>query len=205
MTKPLESHPRTLRGFPASPVTLRGRGTIAGLMRSVQPQGGRSGCESGRRTRARTRCRDQRGAALVEMAIVSLFLFTMIFGIIDFGWAFMKNLDVRHGAREVGRLAAVNFDGATPLGAAQAQRLVSAACDRMDGDAATTVTLDLSAGASSVKVTVTQGFRGLTGFFDNVLPTSLSSSVTMRMEQTASFDDETPMPANPTPDTYSCS
>jgi Flp pilus assembly protein TadG len=134
------------------------------------------------------------------MAIVSLFLFTMVFGIVDFGWAFMKNLDVRHGAREVGRLAAVNYDGATPTGAAQAQRLVNVACDRMDGDTGTNVTLDLSDDGSNVKVTVVQNFRGLTGFFDAVLPTTLTSTVTMRMEQSESFED-----TDADPDTYTCS
>src|SRR5687768_4639069 len=93
--------------------------------------------------RRRQRGRRDDGAALVEMAIVSLFLFTMLFGIIDFGWAFMKNLDVRHGAREVGRLAAVNFDDPLLPGSTQAQRIVNAACDRMDGDDDTTVFLTL--------------------------------------------------------------
>lgn len=135
------------------------------------------------------------------MAIVSILLFTILFGIIDFGWAFMKNLDVRHGAREVGRLAVVNFDdtsGAIP-GTSQGQRIVNAACDRMDGDAQTSIVLDLSADSSNVKVTVTQQFSPLTGFFTFALPSSLSSTVTMRVEQQQSWD-----PDITTADTYVC-
>ena len=144
------------------------------------------------------RRRGEEGAALVEMAIVSLFLFTMLFGIIDFGWMFTKNLDVRHGAREVGRLAAVNFDDSSVPGGSQGQRIVNAACDRMDGDASTTVVLDLATDSSSVTVTVNQSFSSITGFFNNVMPATLTSTVTMRMEQTQSFDSDT------SPNTYVC-
>lgn len=133
------------------------------------------------------------------MAIVSTILFAIVFGIIDFGWAFMKNIDVRHGAREVGRLAAVNFDDASVPGTTQGQRIVNAACDRMDGDASTSVQLDVSDG-TKVVVTVTQAFDTLTGFYDTFLPSSLTSKVEMRMEQTQGWDTATPL----TPETYFC-
>jgi Flp pilus assembly protein TadG len=148
--------------------------------------------------RATRRGRGDSGAALVEMAIVATLLFALLFGMIDFGWAFTKNLDVRHGAREVGRLAAVNFDDTSVPGTTQGQRIVNAACDRMDGDASTSVTLDLSSDSSSVTVTVTQTFDSITGFYDNALPETLNSTVRMRMEQTQSFDTDT------SPNTYVC-
>lgn len=158
-------------------------------MRTVRANGG---------TPRRKRGRGDSGAALVEMAIVSLFLFAIVFGIIDFGWAFMKNIDVRHGAREVGRLAAVNFDDGTVPGTTQGQRIVNAACDRMDGDSSTTVVLDVS-DATKVEVTVTQTFDTLTGFYDPFLPNTLTSNVSMRMEQTQGWDT-TPV----TPNSYVC-
>ena len=49
----------------------------------------------------------ERGAVLVEFAIISPVLALLLFGVIEFGWAFSQNLDVRHGAREAARLAAV--------------------------------------------------------------------------------------------------
>ena len=49
------------------------------------------------------------GAALVEFALIAPILFLLIFGVIEFGWAFSQNMDVRHGARETARLAAVNY------------------------------------------------------------------------------------------------
>ena len=146
----------------------------------------------------RSRARRDDGAAVVEMALVALLLFMLLFGIIDFGWTFSKNLDVRHGAREVGRLAAVNFEDTSLPGTTQGQRIVNAACDRMDGDANTSVTLDLSPTSDSVKVTVSQAFNGLTGFFDVILPNTLTSAVTMRMEQPQTFDNDT------SPNTYVC-
>jgi Flp pilus assembly protein TadG len=54
------------------------------------------------------RGRRERGASIVEFAIVAPLLFLLLFGIIDFGWAFSQNLDVKHAAREGARLAAVN-------------------------------------------------------------------------------------------------
>ena len=134
--------------FSRSGVTILGQETITPPMNCVQTQGGRLDRESGRRTPTTNRARGDEGAALVEMAIVSIILFALLFGIIDFGWSFMKTLDVRHGAREVGRLAAVNFDDLSVTGSSQGQRIVNAACDRMDGDNQTTVILDVSSDAS---------------------------------------------------------
>jgi Flp pilus assembly protein TadG len=52
--------------------------------------------------------RSERGAALVEMAVVLPLFVLMIFGMIEAGWAFAQPNDVRHGAREGARMAAVN-------------------------------------------------------------------------------------------------
>ena len=43
------------------------------------------------------------------MALVAPVLILLLLGIVDFGWAFSENLDVRHGAREASRLVAVNY------------------------------------------------------------------------------------------------
>ena len=52
--------------------------------------------------------RGERGASLVEFALTAPFLILLLLGIIEFGWAFNQNLDVRHGARETARLVDVN-------------------------------------------------------------------------------------------------
>ena len=61
-----------------------------------------------RRTRSAAGTRGQRGAALVEFAILVPLLFGILFGIVDFGYSFSRTLDIRHGSREGARLVAVN-------------------------------------------------------------------------------------------------
>jgi Flp pilus assembly protein TadG len=46
------------------------------------------------------RPRSQRGAALVELAVILPLFVLLIFGMIEAGWAFAQANDVRHGARE---------------------------------------------------------------------------------------------------------
>ncbi len=51
--------------------------------------------------------RQRRGAAIVEMAVVSPLLLTMIFGVIEFGNAFMIRQMLTNSAREGARVAAI--------------------------------------------------------------------------------------------------
>jgi Flp pilus assembly protein TadG len=55
----------------------------------------------------RTIIRNQRGAALVEFAIVALLLFTLLFGIIEFGLIIKDYLTLSQAAREGARCAAL--------------------------------------------------------------------------------------------------
>ena len=153
-------------------------GSRVGLVR--QDDGG------GRRRRS---ARDDRGAALVEFALVLPILALIIFGTIEFGWAFSQNLDVRHGAREASRLVAVDYDdGDTTTTASQG--IVDEVCSRMDDAQQTTITITTPAGAGVgdyATVTLTRQHDGLTGFVDFAIPTSLSSSVETRIEQEPSW------------------
>jgi hypothetical protein len=54
----------------------------------------------------RRRGREQRGAALVEMAIVLPLLVLLVFGILEFGLAFRDKLTVANGTQSAGRVAA---------------------------------------------------------------------------------------------------
>jgi Flp pilus assembly protein TadG len=80
--------------------------------------------------------RPERGAALVEMAFVIPLFVLMIFGMIEAGWAFAQANDVRHGAREAARMAAVSDED-------DVATIVAEVCDRMDlsGTPGTTITL----------------------------------------------------------------
>jgi Flp pilus assembly protein TadG len=53
--------------------------------------------------------RDERGAAMVEFAFVAVILFTLVFGIIDFGRAIFLYNNLTNAAREGARFAAVQF------------------------------------------------------------------------------------------------
>jgi Flp pilus assembly protein TadG len=51
--------------------------------------------------------KDERGAELVEFAIVALLFFILIFGIINFGWIFHGYITLTGAAREGARMAVV--------------------------------------------------------------------------------------------------
>lgn len=55
--------------------------------------------------------RDERGAALVEFAILMPLLAVLLLGIVEFGWGIAQQIDLRHKAREALRVAVV--DGST--------------------------------------------------------------------------------------------
>lgn len=127
---------------------------------------------------------EEKGAALIEFAILMPFLILLLIGIIEFAWLFSQNLDVRHGAREGARLAAVNFGGTTTA-------IVTETCTRMDIGSGATITLDRTAAAvgGEASVSVTKPGDTLTGFIDWAIPSplNLTSSVEIRLEQAATW------------------
>jgi Flp pilus assembly protein TadG len=138
---------------------------------------------------------DRGGVALVEFAIVLPLLFLMIFGIIDFGWAFYQKLDVRHGARETARLVAVNYnpDDETD-GDDQAADIIEAGCARMDNKSNATVSISHPSGGqlgARAVVTITKPIDTLTKMMDPFLPATTSDSVAIRLEQTATWNART--------------
>lgn len=131
--------------------------------------------------------RSQRGAALVEMAVVLPLFVLMIFGMIEAGWAFAQANDVRHGAREGARMAAVNDldDVAT---------ITSDVCGRMElsGSPATSITLtpievnEDAAGGRNARgeILVELDYASLTGLLDFAFGNlTISSDIEYRMEQ----------------------
>jgi Flp pilus assembly protein TadG len=136
----------------------------------------------------------ERGANLVEFAILAPLLIMLLFGIIEFAWVFAQNLDVRHGAREGARLAAVNFPTGVNNGGARTPAnlaaLVGETCGRMDLDTNASVEVD-SPGAvgDPAVVTVASPADTLTGLMDWVIPSTLtlSSTVEIRIEQPATW------------------
>jgi len=142
-----------------------------------------------------------RGAVLIEFAIIAPFLFLVIFAIIEFGWGFGQYLDVRHGAREGARLAAVNYadpiNGVPSTGAAQTQEIVDAVCERMGGDInGGTIELDFAVGGEDgndtgdeATITLSSKLDTLTGFLDTFLAgKDINDEISFRLERDASWE-----------------
>lgn len=54
----------------------------------------------------------QRGAAIIEFALVAMLFFTLLFSIIDFGYLFFGYLSMQHAVREGSRFSSVTATGA---------------------------------------------------------------------------------------------
>jgi Flp pilus assembly protein TadG len=146
-----------------------------------------------------------RGANLVEFALLMPFVLLLLLGAVEFAWLFSQNLDVRHGAREGARLVAVNYPNGpvtptpSPTSTAQTDAIVAEVCNRMDVSSGANVTLTSDTGqvGDSATATVSAPANTLTGFLDWAIPSSLqlSSTVEIRIEQPAGWDiDGGPVP-----------
>ena len=120
--------------------------------------------------------RTESGASLVEFAIVLPLLIVLLFGIVEFGWAFAQNLDVKHVAREVGRLAAVN----APDSEIQ-DRTCGSDIANITGASVTTT----GSAGDPATITVTADLEQITGLFGPFLGGvgALTSTVDVRLEQ----------------------
>ena len=133
------------------------------------------------------------GASLVEFAMLMPFLLMLLIGIVEFSWTFATDLDVKQGAREGARLAAVNFPDTGEVD------MAAEICSRMDlvgSNPATTITWasdGTPAVGEGVIVTVSTPHETLTGFLDWAFSsiTSLESTVEIRIEQPPSWNDAT--------------
>lgn len=108
------------------------------------------------------------------------FLILLLLGALDASSLLLQNLDVRHAAREGGRLAAVNT-GSTGS-------IITLVCTGMDDDSNTVVELTGDSGSlgDELEVTVTKQAEIITGFTAWAFnpPVALSSTSTFRIEST---------------------
>ena len=132
----------------------------------------------------------ERGANLIEFALVAPLLIMLVMGIVDFGWILSQQQDVRHGAREAARLAAVN--------AGDISSMTTLVCDAMNVGGGATVTFDPGAGSvgATGSITVSLPVTTLTGFsslpFANaVYPDTFIESLSFRLEQAATWSNGT--------------
>jgi Flp pilus assembly protein TadG len=126
-----------------------------------------------------------KGANLVEFAILAPLLILLVLGIVEFGWLFSQNNDVKHGAREGARAAAVN-QGDNAL-------LLARTCDSMDLTS-NIVTVQFTDGANgevgdaaTVSVVATPASLTGLGLIEALMPSTLSSTIEFRLEQSSSW------------------
>jgi hypothetical protein len=145
---------------------------------------------------ARRRCRPERGAALVEFALVIPVFLMLVMGTIDFGATFNDYNSVRQGVREGARQVVVadwDLEGCTT--GTSSQRAACLTSKRIGLDPARTrVRIELGGDyAPGQQLTVCAMYRAgsLTGFFGGILDRkALTSRITMRVEQ---IDDAAPL------------
>ena len=130
--------------------------------------------------------RSERGAALVEMAVVLPLFLILVFGVMEVSWAFAQLNDAHHGVREGARLAAVNYDDDLTIG----PDVLDEMCSRMGLAAANaTVTLTVTDPSTAERgdtgnSAVVVNYKSLTGFLDPIFnPQTLSSDADFLLEQ----------------------
>lgn len=127
------------------------------------------------------------GAAAVEFALVSILLFTLLFGIIGFGFALFKKNSATHAAREGARLAAVGITSCSGF--------ETEVKDRGQGANVQDVTVAFGAGGNAVNSSVIVEVDysvdlSLIGAFVPGIPSSLSLTETgeSRVERKSTGD-----------------
>ncbi len=121
----------------------------------------------------------ERGATLVEFAIVLPLFLLLLFGIMETGWFFAQQVEMKNATREGARLAVVDFG--------TGEAVVAEACSRADLSSPGTlwnVTKIVDVTGDSVLVDASKPYQSLTGFIDSFSTVTISSSTEMRTERT---------------------
>lgn len=145
-----------------------------------------------------------KGANLVEFAMVVPLLLILVMGIIEFGFVLAQTNEVGHGAKEGARYAAVSYPDIDGVGGpGEAGDVVAVVCDAVNLPGTTTVRVSIAhdetngtSGAQRLEygtVTVTADTEPLTGFplIGAMLPDELTNEASFRLEQDAAWSDFT--------------
>jgi Flp pilus assembly protein TadG len=132
------------------------------------------------------------GASLVEFAVIMPLLLILVLGIIEFGFVLAQMNEIRHGAREGARYAAVSrpdYDGGG--GSGDNADVLAVVCDSVNLPGAT-VTVELSGGLSrydygTVRVVADTDSLSNAPIISSLLPDSLTNEATFRLEQDANW------------------
>ena len=118
--------------------------------------------------------KNNKGAALVELALTLLLLLTIVFGIFEYGRVMYTINTLNHVAREGARRAAVS---PPPI---NIDAIVENSIHFDNPEIAITISNSAPGSGEPVTVTVTLPFQGLTGLVP--VPATLRGKATMRYE-----------------------
>jgi Flp pilus assembly protein TadG len=148
----------------------------------------------------KSRTRSEKGAALVEMAVVMPLFILLLFGIMEAGWAFSQQVEVRNAAREGARLAVVDYP--TP-GSGDSTAIVAEVCSRapLSADRALVSVEAFDTNGDGdydlARITVSQDYASLTGVIPAFGSLTITSTVEMRVERdTVTWSDITSVVPN---------
>jgi hypothetical protein len=140
--------------------------------------------------------RGERGATLVEMAIVLPLLLLLVFGIIEFGIAWFENQSISQGVREAARRGVVlDFDGdvsaCTGFGSSEGDEIACQAGHVIGVDGAyVRVSPEGTSAEPQLTVCAAVEYDALTGYLNPFLDGRvLKSSTTLPMEQQLTTED----------------
>ncbi len=160
---------------------------------------------------ARRLAPSERGAALVEFALIAPLLMLIVFGVIDFGIAFSNYENVRSGTRDAARMAVVNDVQNAPACTIDGTTVTPPADPTTTADATNALVCDtknrigLSSSQTKVRISITGEAIGddvvvcasfpVTAVTGLTLPflgnQTLTSTVTMRLEQAPEYGNYT--------------
>lgn len=134
--------------------------------------------------------RRERGAAVVEFALVLPLLLMLVIGAIDWGWYFYLREVVTNAAREGARAGSVSAVGGTDASdAARGAASTYLSNLSLTGGTVNVTTPDVTVGATvthTVRVVVTYTAGSLTGFtlpgFESLVPATINATAQMRGE-----------------------
>jgi Flp pilus assembly pilin Flp len=135
---------------------------------------------------SKLRRNQDRGANLVEFALIAPLLILLLIGIVELGWGLAQHIDVRHKARETLRVAIV--DESLP-------DIEARACIDDIVKSGNIQNIDIVTSKTQgdpISVTVTADLQMLTGLFGVFFGSNpqISSTVEGRIEQASSFDSQ---------------
>jgi len=127
---------------------------------------------------------------MVEFALVLPLFLVLIFGIMEAGWFFAQQVEVRNAAREGGRLAVVDYP--TP-GFGDSAAIVAEVCSRSALAPGSATVFVVDTGNDSARVTVNQTYASLTGFIPQFNNATITSTAEMRIERDSVTWSDTPL------------